>query len=90
MKHGFCLIAILIILLGGSLMHCSATQKPIRDVAIKVAADACQEVATAEGLDPDMVELLCDDGSQIVKVLLPRQQWKSIKARGLIDGGPGI
>jgi hypothetical protein len=73
-----------------AIVHCGAAQKPIRDVAIKVAADVCQEVATVEGLDPNLTELLCDDGSQIVKVLLPKKQWQAMKAAQGDDGGPGL
>jgi len=67
-----------------------------KDLAIKVADDVCQELAALDGgtLDPQWVTLACQSAAHgVVRVLLPRTEWQTIKARKAgslsVDAGPG-
>lgn len=75
-----------------SAMPCSAVKsvpKPVKDAVLTIADDTCKEVAGDAGLDPSLVTLLCDDGTQLVKVIMPRAAFYAAK-RANIDAGPGI
>jgi hypothetical protein len=62
---------------------------------IRIADDVCQEIADA-GASPDWVKLVCQVGSEVATVLLPRADWVAVKARtrkgGALttDAGPGL
>jgi hypothetical protein len=60
-----------------------------KDVGVKVAQDVCAEVASDAGVDPALITLICKDGINEVKVLLPRKAWLAMKASSL-DAGGGI
>lgn len=80
------------------LLACTKQQGDVaKDVTVRVADDVCKEVLAsgADGgaqmvLDPGTATLLCDTGAGIVKVLLPRTEWRAIVARrSAVDAGPG-
>jgi hypothetical protein len=61
--------------------NCSpAQQKTAENVAVKIAEDACKEIAGQTG-SPDWVSLACTAGTDIVNVTMPKSEWQSIKAR---------
>lgn len=69
----------------------SRDAKTAASLAVRVADDVCDEVQDAGG-SPDWVTLLCKgvDTLDKVRVLLPRTEWHTIRARKVsVDAGPG-
>lgn len=70
-------------------LGCSpAQQKTAENVAVKIAEDACKEIANQSG-SPDWVSLACAAGTGIVNVTMPKSEWQSIKARKASSGDAG-
>jgi len=70
---------------------CSAQEaKTAKDVAIKVADETCKELETQP--EPEWLALACAAegvAGGVVKVLMPRAEWRAIRARAGRDAGPG-
>ena len=65
-----------------------AQQQTAKTVAVKIAEDACKEIASEAG-SPDWVTLACTAGTDIVNVVMPKTEWASIKARKASVGDAG-
>ena len=65
-----------------------AQQKTAENVAVKIAEDACKEIAGQTG-SPDWVSLACTAGTGIVNVVMPKSEWQTIKARKAGSGDAG-
>lgn len=77
------------------ILGCPPGTKTSIDLGVQVNVDPqhCKEDRTKPDAPPDLALLDCTSiqGGGTVRILFPRQEWHSIKQRGIgsVDAGPG-
>jgi len=61
-----------------------------KDVTVKVAEEVCKELATDAGTESAWALIACSAGTGIVKVLLPRDQWRAMRGQPPLGADAGL